>query len=85
MTYLTTTTNLDSFVVSKKDTSEEVDIVETDCGSGRDADEPSASVIGAVVTEALAYRGVSTNRRPPPPIAFVLYSPPLLYSSHLSH
>lgn len=32
-------------------------------------DEPSASVIGALVTEALAYHGASTNPRPSPPWA----------------
>lgn len=35
------------------------------CG-GRGADEPPLSVIGVVVAEALAYRGVSTKCRPPP-------------------
>jgi hypothetical protein len=53
-----------------------------------DVDEPSPSVIGAVVAEALAYRGVSTNRRPPPPSPFTphlrIFASPLLFSSIIS-
>ena len=43
--------------------------------------ELSPSVIGAAVTEALAYHGVPTNRRPPPHHLYTSLIPVVLFST----